>query len=621
MLINHGWFANLKLVCPAFQTLARVTLMQGKPLPVNRNPVAIDYSRWSKPEQSQGDSARRQAGLADAWSARTGIPIDLRLNDDGVSGRNKKRRADADKYDLALFLELVNKGTVRRGDYLLLENLDRLSREEEVPATHLLTSILVAGVRIVQLAPCEMELTDKSDMFTIFRAVMELSRGHGESERKHQMVSGSYANNRQAAARGEETYQGQLPAWIRREGSGKGARHRKLVLIAERAATVRRIFLFAAEGLGYRLIVRKLVSEGVRPFVGRIARTDAFDGQQQKTRTGQPRWIRGGADESGGQWTRGYVLKILRGRAAMGELRTRTGELLPIPAAVTEDEWLAAQAGRTERDKHRGRSRENGQVGLFSKMLTDAQTGEPFFSVIRYGAGRQWRVIANAAGHTSNGSVNSFPEPAFEGGILRCILEIRPKDLDGTGGGSAVSIIDGRLAEVRSQLAGLAAELAACAKPPRGAIQVMTTLEAEETALEDERRKAAFSESHPVAESWEQAHGLIEAAQDPVKRLRLRSALRRIIESVHVLIVPRGWDKVAAVQMRFTGSADVRSFLIAFRKDVLPSGLRASRRKGEHGEDLCTARSILDRPALDLRDRSHVAELRSELERLDLATV
>ena len=88
-------------------------------------PIAIDYTRFSSPAQAAGDSRRRQKSLADAWSDRTGIPIDLRLADEGVSGRLAARRTD-DRYELARLLKCVESGRIQPGDYLLLENLDRL---------------------------------------------------------------------------------------------------------------------------------------------------------------------------------------------------------------------------------------------------------------------------------------------------------------------------------------------------------------------------------------------------------------------------------------------------------------------------------------------------------------
>src|SRR5262245_56970977 len=127
---------------------------------VNRMfPIAIDFLRFSGRSQEFGDSRRRQRSLADAWSERTTVPIDIRVSEEGVSGfKDQERRLTDDAFALALFLKMIEAGTVQAGDYLLLENLDRLSRAKEVRATHLLTSILVTGVKIVQLAPYELEL-------------------------------------------------------------------------------------------------------------------------------------------------------------------------------------------------------------------------------------------------------------------------------------------------------------------------------------------------------------------------------------------------------------------------------------------------------------------------------
>jgi hypothetical protein len=56
---------------------------------------------------------------------------------------------------MAGFLRAVEAGKVPAGSYLVLENLDRLTREDIVPAVHLFAGILLAGVRIVQLKPTE----------------------------------------------------------------------------------------------------------------------------------------------------------------------------------------------------------------------------------------------------------------------------------------------------------------------------------------------------------------------------------------------------------------------------------------------------------------------------------
>src|SRR5205823_10180715 len=128
--------------------------------------------RFSSPEQSRGDSARRQTeGVAadhspEAWCRRSGVRLDtsLSLRDEGVSAFRGRHRENPDEYALAAFLQLVESGRVPKGSYLVVENLDRLTREKIVPAVNLFTGILLAGVKIVQLRPVEAVFTAASDM-------------------------------------------------------------------------------------------------------------------------------------------------------------------------------------------------------------------------------------------------------------------------------------------------------------------------------------------------------------------------------------------------------------------------------------------------------------------------
>src|SRR5215471_18471211 len=94
-------------------------------------PTAYSYIRFSSPEQAKGDSIRRQESLRDAWLAKTGAVLDtsLSLRDEGVSAFAGAHRQNADRHALAAFLELVKQGRIPRGSYLIVESLDRLSRE------------------------------------------------------------------------------------------------------------------------------------------------------------------------------------------------------------------------------------------------------------------------------------------------------------------------------------------------------------------------------------------------------------------------------------------------------------------------------------------------------------
>jgi DNA invertase Pin-like site-specific DNA recombinase len=81
-------------------------------------PRAYSYTRFSTPEQAQGDSARRQIELAEHYAARHGLTLDdtLRLSDEGVSGF---RGANVRKGALGQFLRAVDEGEVAEGSYLL----------------------------------------------------------------------------------------------------------------------------------------------------------------------------------------------------------------------------------------------------------------------------------------------------------------------------------------------------------------------------------------------------------------------------------------------------------------------------------------------------------------------
>src|SRR5262245_32464664 len=102
--------------------------------------LAFSYQRFSSPEQGKGDSIRRQDELRDGWLKRNHARLDtsVTLRDKGVSGFTGKHRENPDRNALAAFLKLVKDGRVPRGSYLIVESLDRLSREHIRPALTLL---------------------------------------------------------------------------------------------------------------------------------------------------------------------------------------------------------------------------------------------------------------------------------------------------------------------------------------------------------------------------------------------------------------------------------------------------------------------------------------------------
>ena len=100
-------------------------------------PLAHSYLRFSSPQQATGDSIRRQTEAREKWlAAHPGVELDhsLVMTD---AGRSAFKRQDWATYALAEFVKHIKSGRVESGSFLLVENLDRLSREDAGTATEL----------------------------------------------------------------------------------------------------------------------------------------------------------------------------------------------------------------------------------------------------------------------------------------------------------------------------------------------------------------------------------------------------------------------------------------------------------------------------------------------------
>ena len=170
--------------------------------------TAYSYMRFSDQEQAGGDTIRRQTALRDAWIARNHVVLDTTIKQDerAVSGFRGKHRKDDKSAG-----PVPRPGRTRevdRGSYLIVESLDRLTREEIQPALLLVLGLLQAGVRIVQLLPVEVVYDDKSNAMSVMMAIMELTRGNSESRVKSDRVGAAWAEagrrRRGEAADGEE---------------------------------------------------------------------------------------------------------------------------------------------------------------------------------------------------------------------------------------------------------------------------------------------------------------------------------------------------------------------------------------------------------------------------------
>jgi|HubBroStandDraft_1064217.scaffolds.fasta_scaffold79565_1 DNA invertase Pin-like site-specific DNA recombinase len=250
---------------------------------------AYSYLRFSTPEQSKGDSLRRQTALADDYAKRHGLTLDteLTLRDLGVSAYRGDNVAIG---ALGAFLKAVSDGLVPKGSVLLVEALDRVSRQSARKAVRILEEIVEGGITVVTLNDGKSYTAASLDGTDFLLAILLFMRGAEESATKAKRLKAAWVGKRERAARGE-VQTGSVPAWIRVEGSAaKDYRNAKLSLIPDRAELVRRMFVMFLDGCGRHVMAETFNKERI------------------------PTW--GGSD----YWHVSYLAKILRSPTVTGRL-------------------------------------------------------------------------------------------------------------------------------------------------------------------------------------------------------------------------------------------------------------------------------------------------------------
>jgi DNA invertase Pin-like site-specific DNA recombinase len=545
--------------------------------------IGFSYLRYSSLPQGEGDSIRRQTAGARAWCERNGVQFDTAttMEDQGKSAfRGKHRETGV----LAAFLADVEAGRIPRGSYLIVENLDRLSRENPWDAVPLLCSIVNAGISVVTLSPSEMVYKRGRDMTPLVLAVVEFGRGHSESATKSDRVTEAWDERKRLAREGQAIVTRRLPAWVEeRDG--------KLVLVPERARVVRLIFDLTTKGYGQSLIVKKLTEDNV-PCFGRAS-----------------------------GWSKAYLHKIITGRAVLGEYqpfktkktdgpKVKEPDGPPVanyyPAVIDQGTWDRAQIALESRKKKTGRVGHR-VASLFTGLLWDAAT-QTRLGIAWQGTGRKQyrtsrRVLMSAAGMDGRAPIVTFPYAVFEEAVLKLLSEIDPADVIGEEPRGEAAALADELAAVQRRRAQVEAELAESGDDIPALVRVLRTIDAKEQELLKRLASARRAEANPRGAAWQEMKTLLDVAADEAGRLRLRGVLAHVIESAWVLIVPidpHHGHRLCAAQFRFAGSEETRDYLISYH-----AGTRA--RGGTYGVN--SMKFGRDAGGLDLRKRTDAKAL------------
>jgi DNA invertase Pin-like site-specific DNA recombinase len=325
----------------------KATKMVRKAQKVQR--IAFSYIRFSTPEQARGDSFRRQTEKAEAWAKANGYTIKKSLKDLGVSSYRGKN-AETGKF--GEFLRAAEAGELPKDSVLLVENLDRVSRQAPRKALRQFLEVLELGIGVVTLTDGQLysatSVDDDTTGMKLFASLMVMIRANNESRVKGERVAAAWAKKRERARENSLALSDRIPGWLKPVRDAAGLR--TFTKNDERVKIVRRIFEETAKGLGRRAIVKGLNGEGEKSFLTKKA------------------------------WQPSSVAKVIHSRAVLGEYqphrRDKVGRLIPdgevikgyYPAVVDEALWIEANdAVKSRRANAAGRP--HAQVGNLVRGL------------------------------------------------------------------------------------------------------------------------------------------------------------------------------------------------------------------------------------------------------------
>jgi DNA invertase Pin-like site-specific DNA recombinase len=427
----------------------------------------FSYIRFSSAKQSAGDSYARQVKAAKAFCDEHGLELadsrEYLFFDKGRSAF-KGRHLD-DTGELARFLGYVEDGTIPAGSYLVVESLDRLSRERVRDALPRFLDLLAKGINVYTSVDKRLYTKDYNELDLII-SIISMSRAHEESATKGGRVSSAWrAKQKEARTTGKPLGKNR-PLWLDVTPDG-------YVLNPGKAAIVHRIFDLSTKGHGSRIIAATLNQEGIPAFSA-------------------------GRKNFSGLWGFSTVRHILDSRTVLGEYqphifidgkRTPDGEPIKdyFPSVVTENEFYLAQAARTSRKTH-SVTNATTNFNVLAGILNCYKCGSAMH--LQGQRGRKYYKCSKTTRGLCDAGIISAPrtEEVFK----EILTKVDSLSLVQDSSGSlqkSLQIVEGRIASLKARQDD--AEASHAEFPSRITAKLLHELEADIGALESERTAIA----------------------------------------------------------------------------------------------------------------------------------
>ncbi|MDR3409990.1 MAG: recombinase family protein [Formivibrio sp.] len=491
---------------------------------INKLRLAISYIRWSTPEQKLGDSKRRQVAATEAFCAEHNLILDQRLIDSGLSAYSGKHRKEGS--NLSRFLKDVEAGKIPPGSVLIVESLDRLTRQAISEALELFLGIIRHGIDIVTLIDKEWYSKDSlGEVQHLLVSIISLWRAHEDSRLKAKRVGDAWAAKRQEAIVSNLPLSAMCPGWLAVSKDGKS-----FVPIPERVKLVKLMFWLTLRGWSKRKIVKLLNGHKV------------------------PTW--GVGDRAAEGWHYSYLDKILHGRAVLGEIILHTkrsdpsngvpGKRMPAseplknyyPQVVPEAWFLKVQALRSGPRGPLGKHVSN----LFQGMIKDGEFQK--FSMLYRDHGSDWQYLISDHRRVNPATpIFSWRYEVVEKMVLDYLQDLDwsgltlEKDAEIRKLAEDQALAEGSLHELDQQVR----RLVALVKATGGVKETASELTALESERADLRKRTQALKSEISArrgflpdQGAELAKQLAADRNGVESRLKLRAEIRRLVTRIEL---------------------------------------------------------------------------------------